>query len=35
MELILTFLVIAFLAWIGISCYHEIIGYYDNKPKKK
>ena len=35
MELILTFLVIALLAWIGISFYHAIIGDYDNKPKKK
>lgn len=35
MELILTFLVIALLAWIGINFYHIIIGDYDNKTKKK
>lgn len=35
MELILTFLVIALLAWIGISFYHNFIGDYDNKHKKK
>ena len=35
MELILTFLVIALLAWIGVSFYHTFIGDYDNKPKRK
>ena len=35
MELILTFMVIALLAWIGISFYHTFISDYDNKPKKK
>lgn len=35
MELILTFLVIALLAWIGISFYHTFIDDYDNKPKNE
>lgn len=35
MELILKFMVIASLAWIGITFYHIFIGDYDNKPKNE